>query len=104
MNLICITESELAQWVNRKHFDTLIARVLTEQTEVTSDIFSTAPFLKLDDARGRVLVNLKDEINNKIKNCIINVLLQLNPKPFSLYNFCKHNSLLLLQHMNHLHS
>jgi len=60
MNLICITESELAQWVSRKNFDTLIARVLAERTEVTSDIFSTAPFLKLDDARGRVVVSLKE--------------------------------------------
>ena len=68
MNLICITESELAQWVSRKHFDTLIERVLTEQTEVTSDIFSTAPFLKLDDARGRVVVSLKDDWKNLSSN------------------------------------
>lgn len=60
MNLICITESELAQWVSRKNFDTLSARVLTEQESVTRDIFSTSPYLKLDDARGRIVVNLKD--------------------------------------------
>ena len=60
MNLICITESELAQWVSRKNFDTLSARVITEQKTVTRDIFSTSPYLKLDDARGRIVVNLKD--------------------------------------------
>ena len=73
MNLICITESELAQWVSRKHFDTLIERVLTEQIEVTSDIFSTAPFLKLDDARGRLVINLKDDWKDLSSNvCIAN--------------------------------
>ena len=60
MNLICITESELAQWVSRKYFDTLSARVITEQENVTRDIFSTSPYLKLDDARGRIVVNLKN--------------------------------------------
>jgi len=60
MNLICITESELAQWVSRKNFDTLSARVITGQETVTRDIFSTSPYLKLDDARGRIVVNLKD--------------------------------------------
>jgi len=69
MNLICITESELAQWVSRKYFDTLSARVITEQETVTRDIFSTFPYLKLDDARGRIVVNLKDtwkHTNHKI--------------------------------------
>jgi len=61
MNLICITESELAQWVSRKNFDTLSARVITEQETVNRDIFSTSPYLKLDDARGRIVVNLKDD-------------------------------------------
>lgn len=61
MNLICITESELSQWISRRYFDTLIARVLTGQAEVTRDIFSTAPYLKIDDARGRIVVNLKDD-------------------------------------------
>ena len=60
MNLICITESELAQWVSRKYFDSLSARVITKQKTVTRDIFSTFPYLKLDDARGRIVVNLKD--------------------------------------------
>ena len=60
MNLICITESELSQWVSRKNFDTLSARVITGQETVTRDIFSTSPYLKLDDARGRIVVNLKD--------------------------------------------
>jgi hypothetical protein len=64
MNLICITESELAQWVSRKNFDTLSARVITEQETVTRDIFSTSPYLKLDDARGRIVVNLKDTWKN----------------------------------------
>ena len=60
MNLICITESELSQWVSRRHFDTLTARILTDREEVTLDIFWTAPYLKLDDARGRIIVNLKE--------------------------------------------
>jgi hypothetical protein len=61
MNLICITESELAQWVSRKYFDTLSARVLTGQENITRDVFSTSPYLKLDDARGRIVINLKDD-------------------------------------------
>ena len=65
MNLICITESELAQWVSRRNFDTLLARVLTDQKEVTQDIFTTAPYLKLEDARGRIVVNLKENWRDK---------------------------------------
>jgi len=61
MNLICITESELAQWVSRRNFDTISARVIREQEAVTREIFSTGPFLKLEDARGRIVVNLKDD-------------------------------------------
>ena len=61
MNLICITESELAQWVSRKYFDTLSARVITEQETVNRDIFSTSPYLKLDDARGRIVVCIKED-------------------------------------------
>jgi hypothetical protein len=63
MNLICISESELAQWVSRRHFDTLTTRVLINQEKITSDIFYTAPYMKLEDARGRVIVNLKDDWN-----------------------------------------
>jgi len=58
MNLICITESELAQWVSRRYLDTLAARILTNLDCVTTDIFCTSPYLKLDDARGRIIVNL----------------------------------------------
>jgi hypothetical protein len=65
MNLICITESELAQWVSRRNFDTLLARILTDQQEVTRDIFTTAPYLKLEDARGRIVVNLKENWRDK---------------------------------------
>jgi hypothetical protein len=60
MNLICITESELSQWVSRRNFDTLFARVIENRSAVTTEVFSTAPFIKLDDARGRIIVNLKD--------------------------------------------
>ena len=60
MNLICITESELSQWVSRRHFDTLTARILSARDNVTVDIFWTAPYLKLDDARGRIIVNLQE--------------------------------------------
>ena len=58
MNLICITESELAQWVSRRYLDTLTARILIDLDCVTTDIFCTSPYLKLDDARGRIIVNL----------------------------------------------
>jgi len=60
MNLICITESELAQWVSRHYLDTLSARILTDRDSVGPDIFFTSPYLKLEDARGRIIVNLKD--------------------------------------------
>jgi len=60
MNLICITESELSQWVSRRYLDTLTARVLTDCETASADIFCTSPYLKRDDARGRVIVNLKD--------------------------------------------
>lgn len=61
MNLICITESELAQWVSRRYFDGLRDRVITGCEAVTSDLFSTAPYLKLEDSRGRIVVNLKSD-------------------------------------------
>ena len=60
MNLICISESELAQWVSRHYLDTLSARILTDQDSVGYDIFFTSPYLKIDDARGRIIVNLKE--------------------------------------------
>lgn len=61
MNLICITESELAQWTSRRYFDVLNSRILTGYGSVTSDVFFTSPYLKLDDARGRIIVNLKED-------------------------------------------
>jgi len=60
MNLICITESELAQWTSRRYLDALSSRVLTGYGSVTTDVFCTSPYLKLDDARGRIIVNLKE--------------------------------------------
>jgi len=60
MNLICITESELAQWTSRRYLDALSSRVLTGYESVTTDVFCTSPYLKLDDARGSIIVNLKD--------------------------------------------
>jgi hypothetical protein len=61
MNLICITESELAQWVSRRYFDGLKGRVIADCEAVTSDLFSTAPYLKLEDSRGRIVVNLQSD-------------------------------------------
>jgi len=60
MNLICITESELSQWVSRRYLDTLTARVLTDCECLTTAIFITLPYLRIDDARGRIVVNLKN--------------------------------------------
>ena len=34
--------------------------MLTEQEIMTHDIFSTSPYLKIDDARGRIVVSLKE--------------------------------------------
>lgn len=34
--------------------------MLTEQEIMTRDIFSTSPYLKIDDARGRIVVSLKE--------------------------------------------
>ena len=59
MNLICITESELSQWVSRRYFDALTARIMEGRESLTTEIFCTSPYLKLDDARGRIIVNLK---------------------------------------------
>ena len=61
MNLICITESELAQWVSRRYFDGLPTRVVTDCEVVPPALFSTAPYLKLEDSRGRIVVNLKSD-------------------------------------------
>lgn len=61
MNLICITESELAQWVSRRYFDGLSSRVIAGCEAVTSDLFSSAPYLKLEDSRGRIIVNLHSD-------------------------------------------
>ena len=78
MNLICITESELAQWTSRRYLDALSSRVLTGYESINTDVFCTSPYLKLDDARGRIIVNLKDHwqsISTKINtskeiNCV----------------------------------
>jgi hypothetical protein len=60
MNLICVTESELSQWVSRKYLDTLATRVFTGMENLTPIVFYGGPYLKQEDARGRIIVNLKD--------------------------------------------
>lgn len=60
MNLICVTESELSQWVSRKYLDTLATRVFTGIDNLTPTVFYGGPYLKQEDARGRIIVNLKD--------------------------------------------
>ena len=60
MNLICVTESELAQWISRKYLDTLVSRVFEEIPDLAPIVFYGGPYLKLEDARGRIIVNLKN--------------------------------------------
>jgi hypothetical protein len=60
MNLICVTESELAQWVSRKYLDTLATRVFKDINTLSPVVFYGGPYLKQEDARGRIIVNLKD--------------------------------------------
>ena len=60
MNLICVTESELAQWISRKYLDTLASRVFGEIPDLAPIVFYGGPYLKLEDARGRIIVNLKN--------------------------------------------
>jgi hypothetical protein len=60
MNLICVTESELAQWISRKYLDTLASRVFEGISGLAPIVFYSSPYLKLEDARGRIIVNLRD--------------------------------------------
>lgn len=57
LNLICVTESELLQWQSRKLMHLAADRVLSAGSEKLS-LFALAPFVKLDDAKARVVVNL----------------------------------------------
>jgi hypothetical protein len=60
MNLICVTESELAQWISRKYLDTLATRVFSDLEVLTPNVFYGGPYLKQEDARGRIIVSVKD--------------------------------------------
>jgi hypothetical protein len=64
MNLLCITESELAQWVSRKYLDTLATRVFENIEALAPVVFYGGPYLKQEDARGRIIVSLKDTWKN----------------------------------------
>lgn len=65
--IVCISESELLQWVARGRIHLLRERALGDSVQdKKSDIsmFAACPALKLDDAKGRVWVSLSQEVLN----------------------------------------
>lgn len=56
-DLVCVTESELLQWKARGLMHLASSRVLRAGVDKFS-LFALAPFVKLDDAKARVIVRL----------------------------------------------
>lgn len=65
--VVCISESELLQWVARGRIHLLLDRVIQDplvEGVLDVSLFASCPVLKLDDAKGRVWVSLnKDSVN-----------------------------------------
>jgi len=55
---VCITESELLQWIARGRIHLLKDRVIFNNEGDDLSLFAACPALKLDDAKGRVIVAL----------------------------------------------
>lgn len=63
--IVCISESELLQWVARGRIHLLMDRVIGEPSKsgcVDLSLFAACPVLKLDDAKGRVWVTLRKDV------------------------------------------
>jgi len=65
--VVCISESELLQWVARGRIHLLLDRVIQDplaEGVLDVSLFASCPVLKLDDAKGRVWVSLsKDSVS-----------------------------------------
>jgi len=65
--VVCISESELLQWVARGRIHLLLDRVMQDplvEGVLDVSLFASCPVLKLDDAKGRVWVSLNiDSVN-----------------------------------------
>lgn len=57
LDLVCVTESELLQWQARGFFHLAASRVLRSGSS-KAPLFCLAPFVRLDDAKARVVVRL----------------------------------------------
>ena len=60
LHLLCITENELMQWRARGLMHIASGRVLPRGTEKDT-LFALAPLGKLEDAKARIVVQLKDD-------------------------------------------
>lgn len=64
---VCLSESELLQWVARGRIHLLADRVMRESTSqdlIDLSFFTACTVLKLDDAKGRIWVSLTSESIN----------------------------------------
>jgi len=60
--LVCVSESELMQWQARGQIHLASCRLLSAGSDKAS-LFALAPFLKLDDAKARVVVRLLPNVS-----------------------------------------
>ena len=57
-HVLCVTESELMQWVSRGRIHLLMDRILLPGEPRDGSLFAACSAIKLDDAKARVLVSL----------------------------------------------
>jgi hypothetical protein len=71
-NLICLGESELLQWTARKRIFLLKDRIFQELPKDENDLsfFASSSFFKLDDAKARVIVKLKEAWLKNQLDCV----------------------------------
>jgi hypothetical protein len=60
LNLLCISESELIQWQARGRIHLATCRVISSGESKNAALFALAPCLRLEDAKGRIVVQLKN--------------------------------------------
>ena len=60
-HVVCVTESELMQWVSRGRIHLLMDRILLPSEPRDGSLFAACSALKVDDAKARVLVSLKPQ-------------------------------------------
>ena len=60
LNLVCLSESELIQWQSRGSVHLAACRVIPSGVVKNAGLFALAPCSRLDDAKARIVVQLKN--------------------------------------------